>query len=292
MAVITGTSGWSYDDWVGAFYPPHLKKDEWLGYYAKFFKTTEINSTYYTFPSKAIVSGWISKASKMPGFEYSVKLPGKITHDTLLEDVQTAIGFEESVLRPMSKAGCLGAVLIQLSPYLKLKDGDKDTGHLDRLQTLLSSLDTRNIQYAAEFRHSSWMSEGRLDSETAKLLGSHNVAVCAVDGPSMPVDIESTADHGYVRFHGRNRDIWFRKDGDMAGRMNRYDYMYNEKELEPWKARIEKAFHTSCKVRAYFNNHPRANAVKNARLFESIVEGKPVDIPATYRQSSIGNFFE
>jgi uncharacterized protein YecE (DUF72 family) len=114
--ILVGTSGWSYDDWVGAFYPPGLPKGEWLGHYAKFFRTTEINSSYYAFPSPFVVQEWVRKAAQQSGFEYSLKMPKKVTHDSLLEDVATAQDFEAKVLAPLKAAGALGQCWSRLRP--------------------------------------------------------------------------------------------------------------------------------------------------------------------------------
>ena len=277
MELLVGTSGWSYDDWEGVFYPHGLKKDKRLEYYARFFRTAEINSTYYSFPSPAIVKGWIGKAVKIGTFEYSLKMPKAVTHDSLLADITRALEFQNIVLAPMADAGCLGDTLIQLSPFFRLVDKGKKTGHFDRLSKLLDSLDTARFHYAVEFRHSSWLAAGRLDGGTAELLRRHDVAVCALDGPSMPPIVEDTASHAYVRFHGRNVDIWYGKKNEVDPRMNRYDYDYQEQELHPWKARIGAL--KAGTVRAYFNNHPHASAVKNAKLFESLMEVKSTPLP-------------
>lgn len=284
--MLVGTSGWSYDDWAGEFYPPGLGKEKWLEYYARYFHTVEINSTYYRFPPPAVVQGWISRASKLSGFEYSLKMPGRVTHESLLLDVGHALEFESKVLAPLSDAGCLGAVLIQLSPYLMLFDHGRQTEHLERLGMLLGRLDTARFDYAVEFRHRSWAEHGGLNAGAKELLKERGVAACAVDGPSMPPIVENTARHAYVRFHGRNEDIWLKKSaGD--GRMNRYDYDYCEEELALWKGRVGAFTGT---VRAYFNNHPRANAVRNAKLFESLmgIGGEPLKVR---RQSDLSAFF-
>jgi uncharacterized protein YecE (DUF72 family) len=292
MPVLVGTSGWSYDDWVGAFYPPHLKKDEWLNYYAKYFNTVEINSTYYSFPLPGIVNSWISKASKLScEFEYSLKMPGKVTHETLLENTEFAVEFEKRVVKPFYDAGCLGVVLIQLSPYFRLMDKGKNTGHIERLKSLLETIDTKKYGYVVEFRHFSWLHEGWLMDEVKDLLKEFNVASCAVDGPGMPGIIENTASHAYIRFHGRNSDIWFDSSQNMEGRMNRYDYDYTDRELFPWKSKIDVLAGKTKNIRVYFNNHPRANAVKNAMMMEKLLGikagGKKMN---TCSQSSLSKY--
>ncbi len=284
--MLVGTSGWSYDDWVGEFYPPGLGKDKWLEFYAKYFSTTEVNSTYYTFPSAAVVHSWIAKASKLQGFEYSLKMPKCVTHESLLLDVGHAREFEAKVLAPMRDAGCLGATLIQLSPYVMRVEKGKETDHIGRLGALLEHLDTSSFAYAVEFRHRSWLEGGGLAGEAKDLLKKRNVAACAVDGPSMPPIVEATAGHSYVRFHGHNTDIWYKKKPDDS-RINRYDYNYAEGELLPWKKRLEPMRGT---IRAYFNNHPHASAVKNARLLESLMGLKtgPLEVK---KQSDLSSFF-
>ena len=289
MAFRVGTSGWSYDDWAGVFYPCNLKKDRWLEYYMRFFHTTEIDSTYYRFPSPAMVNGWIERASKIESFEYSPKMPKPVTHDSLLSDKNLALQFQDQVLAPLAAADCLGCTLLQLSPYFRLADNNERTGHLERLAALLESLDTASYKYAVEFRHASWLSGGRLDRDTANLLHRHDVAACIVDGPSMPPIVEDTASHAFVRFHGHNEDLWYakeRKPGDT--RMNRYDYDYGEWELAPWKGRLDAL--KAGTVRAYFNNHPHANSVKNAKLFESLLGIESAPLPLQ-KQADLSEFF-
>ena len=231
-----------------------------------------------------MVQEWIRKASAIRGFEYSLKVPKKVTHDSLLTDVQTALDFEAKVLAPMKSAGVLGAVLVQLSPVLSNPD------HLDRLATFLGALDTKAYDYAVELRHRSWIREYGLDRDAKALFKKYDVALCAVDGPSMPPLFTSTGRHSYVRLHGRNRDVWFAKDKNLNGRMNRYDYVYTREELEPWRAKAESVPGT---IRVYFNNHPHANAVRNAKLFEFMLGLAPEPgLPPVPRQTGLSGFFE
>jgi uncharacterized protein YecE (DUF72 family) len=282
--ILVGTSGWSYDDWVGAFYPPGLPKSDWLGHYAKFFRTTEINGTYYTFLAPFVVQEWARKAAQLPGFEYSLKMPKQVTHDSLLADVQTAQDFETKVLAPLQAAGAVGAVLAQAPPGLQ------DPEHLDRLDAFFGALDTKSYYYVIELRHSSWIKGEALEPGAATVLRKHDVACCAVDGLSMPPVFAPTGRHAYLRFHGRNQDVWFSKKKDLAGRMNRYDYLYRREELEPWRAKVATVPGT---VRVYFNNHPHANAVRNAKLFEFMLGlASEPEMPAVPRQSGLSRFFE
>lgn len=86
-----------------------------------------------------------------------------------------------------------------------------------------------------------------------------------LDGPSQPVTKEQTANRAYVRFHGRNADIWFGQEKEEEDhRLNRYDYLYEKKQLDPWVPSMNEAAIKAAKVRVYFNNHARAKAIKNA----------------------------
>jgi uncharacterized protein YecE (DUF72 family) len=103
-----------------------------------------------------------------------------------------------------------------------------------------------------------------MDSAPLETLKERNVAnVLLLDGLGQLATKEQTADHAYVRFHVRNADIWFGQEKEVDHRLDRYDYLYEEKQLEPWVPRINEAAVKAAKVRVYFNNHARAKAIKN-----------------------------
>lgn len=281
MMILIGTSGWSYDDWVGPFYPTELAKEKgkWFSYYAEYFNTVEINSTFYRPPGEFQVKSWITKAKDKKGFEYSLKMPQLVTHKALVDgNLENAIfwanSFQRTCVKPLADAGLLGCVLLQLSPYFK------NSGRaLNDLKGLLDALPTQDHDYAVEFRHRSWLDESRkeMDPATLEALRERNVANALLDGPGQPVTEAQTADHAYVRFHGRNKDIWFRGEKEDDHRLNRYDYLYDKDQLDPWVPRIKEATIKAAKVRGYFNNHARAKAIKNAfQLMDMLLmEHKP-----------------
>jgi uncharacterized protein YecE (DUF72 family) len=296
MAALVGCSGWSYDDWVGRFYPSELakRKGEWLSYYSKFFPTAEINSTFYRVPNEFMVRSWIERGRNRPGFQFSVKLPQIVTHESILKDEpevasRQASSFEEICVRPLSEAGLLGGVLIQLTPYFKF-EGKQSLG---KLRSLFGMLDTDAHDYAVEFRHRSWLNErgNELAADTLETLQEFQVANVIVDGPGFPVTRSLTAKHSYVRFHGRNYDIWFKEEKEDDYRINRYDYLYPLDQLEPWKPRLQEIVANSEVARIYFNNHGRAKAVKNAFQMMDLLgvphETKDVDIQD---QKKLGEF--
>ena len=81
-----GNSGWSYQDWVGPFYPDKTHQRNFLGYYLSRFDTVEINSTFYSTPSMSTVKGWVRQASALGDREFTVKVPSRISHELCMED--------------------------------------------------------------------------------------------------------------------------------------------------------------------------------------------------------------
>jgi uncharacterized protein YecE (DUF72 family) len=292
MVTRIGCCGWQYDDWVGPFYPPEKRdrKGEWLEYYGRFFDCVEIDSSFYSVPGKHTVDAWIQKGKRIGGFEFSLKMHQEITHmkmveGTVGEAVARARDFEGSVCAPLAESGLLGAVLLQLSPYFPMVGKDQRS-NLPVLKGVLEGLDTDKYRYVVEFRHRTWLDSGRkeIDPGALALLRDRKAAVCILDGPGFPTTHERTAAHAYIRFHGRNADIWYKKDkpeGDT--RINRYDYLYKEEELSPWVDELKSIDERARDVRVVFNNHGHARAVQNGLQLRKMLgveaPGKESDIP-------------
>jgi len=286
-----GTSGWSYEDWVGSFYQT-TERQKWLDFYANFFKTVEINSTYYRVSGQKLVDIWIQKALKHEGFEYSLKFPRFYE----LDDLDTlATEFENTVVFPLHQNNLLGAILVQLTPYVKRIEHGYRTGNLEKLALFLNKLSTDDYTYFVEFRHASWLDNTRQDLEpgTRDTLAQHNVGLCIVDGPSFPTVLSEATrktDSAYVRLHGRNVEEWFKRHRSDASLSKRYDYVYTEEELIPWKDRITKLeteLGGKRRIWIYFNNHPRANAPRNALMLMKLLEiTKPENAEDTLQSTS------
>jgi uncharacterized protein YecE (DUF72 family) len=268
VSVLIGCSGWSYEDWAGRFYPVNIarKKEEWLRYYATFFNTVEINSTFYRPPNEFIVNGWIKKGLGLKGFEYSVKMPSQVTHEALArnEGVKagiTASAFEATCVRPLAENRLLGVVLVQLPPGLK-----NDEASRTALGETLDSLDTDKYRYAVEFRHRSWLddSTGGPEDRACDLLASRGVANVAADGPGLEISADTITDHAYVRIHGRDHDVWSDEEHEDDIRLSRFDYLYSAEELEDIKDRIAQLSEKVPGVRVYFNNTTKAKGIRNA----------------------------
>ncbi|MEM3851512.1 MAG: DUF72 domain-containing protein [Methanomassiliicoccales archaeon] len=263
MRVLVGCSGWAYSDWVGAFYPPELggRQHEWLSYYSKFFSTAEVNSTFYAIPPKRLVEGWIERVSAID-FEFSLKLPSDITH-TLLptgkeEEIDAVLNrFKENCIQPIARAGRLGEVLIQLSPAVRYPE------HLNNVMVLLEKTSAM-AKCAIEFRHHSWVEGREVRGDVLDILELTGTTSVMVDSPAFPATSAITSGRGYVRFHGRNRDIWYTGTVEGDRRINRYDYLYSRRELAEWLPKIKDIIASTSETRIYFNNHGRAKGARNA----------------------------
>lgn len=237
--VSIGTSGWSYKEWEGIFYPSGEKRK--LSYYARYFKTVEIDSTFYAFPKENMIRGAIR--STPPDFVFSAKLPKVITHEKSLElakGVQRDLTKFMLLMRPLEEEGKLGALLVQLPPSFAYEEG------LPKLRRFLEII-PRNVRFAVEFRNASWL--GREDADD--LLRSHNVARTIVDEPLLPPETGVTADFSFIRWHGQGKRLW-------------YSYRYSEAELEAWVPKVREVASKVKKVYGYANNHPFGHAVETA----------------------------
>jgi uncharacterized protein YecE (DUF72 family) len=247
MSFRVGTSGWYYDEWIGPFYE---KKKGMLTAYTKIFDTSEVNSTFYRFPTPKMVEGWYRNAP--PGFLYALKLPGVITHDKWLNldrGVEDDTKRFLNLVRPLAEK--LGPILIQLRPKFNYSDNSED------LERFLESL-PKNYEWAVEFRHLSWMNE-----ETCKILEKYNTAYTIVDEPLLPPETWITAEFAYIRWHGHGTNPW-------------YNYDYTVSELESWVPKVIETTRKAKKTYGYFNNHFSANAVKNAvEILEMLNKATP-----------------
>lgn len=232
---LLGTSGWSYQEWVGVFYP--TSSESKLKHYTRVFSTAEIDSTFYAFPQPGTVLGWDRYSPR--GFIFNAKIPQTVTHENLTHSgpaLEAELDKFAELMQPLNNSGKLGCLLIQLPPSYKF-----DPAHLESFLSVLP----HGYKYAAEFRHKSWLRE-----ETWKVLSKYNVAYTIVDEPLLPPEVHLTADFTYFRWHGRGQRPW-------------YDYHYSDEELRNWLPRIEEVEQQAKTVYGYFNNHFHGYAVEN-----------------------------
>jgi uncharacterized protein YecE (DUF72 family) len=280
--VRVGTAGWSYKDWDGIFYPYGLdhRKIHQLEYLARFFDTTEINTSFYG-PLKAqLAKLWCRKVAAVnPRFLFTAKLYRAFTHSpiavmeptsaaTIRPTDQDEIRTREG-LDAVASEGRLGALLIQFPVSFKNTPLNRD--YLDRLLRQF-------IEYprVVEVRDSSWNNPETLASFTRQ-----NVAFCNIDQPvigrSLAPTEHVTAPLAYVRLHGRNYDQWF----DSDNRDDRYNYLYKEGELEGWKERIKSVASRAQTTFVITNNHFEGRAGVNALELKAMLNGTRVLAPPT-----------
>lgn len=182
MRVHVGTSGYSYAEWKGNFYPDKLAAKDMLRFYSNVFRTVEINNTFYRLPNEAMLAKWGEESAD--GFRFAIKASRRITHDKRLKDVAEATEYLFRVSGALGNK--LGPFLFQLPPNMK-KDAD-------RLRAFLP-LVPKGARAAFEFRHDSWF-----DDETLGLLKDAGAALCLADtGEADDAPSIATADWGYLR---------------------------------------------------------------------------------------------
>ncbi len=245
--IMIGTSGYSFDDWRGTFYPEDIEKGKMFDHYLKHFPCVEINATYYRIPHPAVMSN-IEKKSP-PGYEFIVKTPGTVTHKR--KDIKPEIDEYKECLKPMAEAGKLEGLLAQFPYSFKFNHNN-----LEYIKTIREMLKEHPLY--VEFRHDSWVNRKMYDT-----FREYDIGYVSVDEPNLKYlpnpDLFATTDIGYIRLHGRNAEKWW--DGGPL----RYDYDYSEEELTEWKNKIEKFDGKTKKLFIFFNNCHLGQAVKNAR---------------------------
>jgi uncharacterized protein YecE (DUF72 family) len=182
MKVRAGTSGYSYKEWKGNFYPEKLPASGMLAFYGKHFSTVEINNTFYRMPSANVLLSWSEQVPD--GFAFVLKAPRRITHDKRLKNVEDDIAYLAKTMAALGQKR--GPLLFQLPPFFR-----KD---VDCLRSFLGLL-PRPWPVALEFRHQSWF-----DDEVFAVLREHNAALCLADADNeLDIPFVATAAWGYLR---------------------------------------------------------------------------------------------
>lgn len=202
MRLIVGTSGYSYKEWKGTFYPADLPAAKMLPFYAEHFDSVEINATFYRMPAAKMLAKW--KGEVTDRFTFVLKAPQRITHHKKLVETGDDVRYFYEVAATLGDQ--LGPVLFQLPPYLR-KDAT-------RLRDFIATL-PRESRVAFEFRHASW-----LDDEVYDILRGRDAALCASDTDEVS-DVDNifvpTASWGYQRLRRTE---------------------YSDEQLQGWRDRI------------------------------------------------------
>lgn len=251
-----GTSGYSFSDWVGPFYPPGTPKGKMFDYYSRRFSTVEINSTYYGIMHSKVSWNIVNRAPE--GFDFVIKLHSSMTHS---RDASRKQWREyESMLEPFRKKSKLSGLLAQF-PY-SFKPSEEGVRYIEELNSR-----TGEVPMAVEFRYDEWYRRDILQR-----LEEQGMPLVSVDMPRLPhlpppVPFGG-APFGYVRFHGRNSSKWW--DGGPL----RYDYSYDDGELKAWIPAIDKLGEESGTVFVMFNNCHFGQAVKDAVRMKELFSGE------------------
>ena len=222
MQMFVGTSGYSYKQWKGNFYPEDLSDKEFLKFYGTKLNSVEINNTFYRLPNENVMRNW---ANQVPDeFAFSVKASQRITHMKRLKDVGDETEYLIRVARALGEK--LGVLLFQLPPDMK-----KDSARLETFFKLLSG----DVKVAFEFRHESWF-----DDETFNLLRANNSSLCIadVDDEGLQVPFVSTADWGYLRLRRENYSPaelkkWFKKVSDQRWKIAFVFFKHEDEGIGP-----------------------------------------------------------
>ena len=232
MKVAVGTSGYSYKEWKGSFYPPDLPADRMLSYYARQFPTVEINNTFYRLPSESMLLEWATQVPER--FTFAIKASRRITHDRRLQDVGDLVDY---LVRNVSVLGTRrGPLLFQLPPNLK-----KDLPRLEAFTSLLPA----GWSIAIESRHPSWFAD-----DVYEHLRSRGIALVTSEqeDENGAASLVPTTDWGYLRLHRQG---------------------YGEAELHAWAERVRAQPWTECFV--YFKHEEDIAGPAVAEAFRSVL---------------------
>jgi len=250
-----GTSGYSFKDWIGPFYPEGTPANRLLEFYARHFPVVEINTTYYGIPHPRVFQGMVEQ---VPGdFGFYIKVHQDVTHKR--DNPEKSLKLLFDAVDPLRQKGMLKGYLAQF-PY-SFKKNPETREYIVRLSDVWEQQPDPTF---VEFRHQSWFKPVVYES-----LRNHNLGFVNVDLPPLPrlpsATTEVTNGEGYIRFHGRNTQTWWGNQGDL-----RYDYKYTKAELEAWVPRIREMAKQTRKTVIFMNNCHLGQAAKNAKLLADL----------------------
>lgn len=258
--ILVGTSGYSFPDWIGPFYPPELPRADHLAFYARHFNVVEVNTSYYRVPAPGTLARMASRTP--PEFRFILKLHQDMTHKESREPALYR-EFQESIA-PLRESGKFHGLLAQFPWAFRVNR--ESVRHLAFLRKSFPG-DSLHV----EFRRAEWNRPDCFD-----FLEGRGIGYCCVDEPSLPgllpAQAAVTTPVGYVRFHGRNSANWWGR-----GTGDRYDYDYSRKELSEWLGRLKSMAEKAQTTYVFFNNCHAGHAAANAMLMKDMLarEGLP-----------------
>jgi uncharacterized protein YecE (DUF72 family) len=287
---LVGTASWTDPTLVKSdlFYPAGATSaEDRLTFYASHFPTVEVDASYYAILSERVAQLWVDRTPadfifNVKAFAWLTQHPAEVSRlpsaikNVLPAALQSsariknppeevlALAFQMfwGSLGPLREAEKLGWLLFQMPPYVTRRQSNMD---------YLASLPERmpGARIAVEFRHPSWTSDQHRD-ETKRFLRQHGMAYVAVDAPpgaGVASVLETTADDAYIRFHGRNRENWFKRNITAA---ERFKYLYAERELADWADRLKQLSGVR-RAFAIFNNCYSNFGIMNATTMREML---------------------
>lgn len=225
--IFLGTQSLGSRSWIGRFYPPHLKPNQFLQFYSQVFNAVEINTTFYGIPRPSTIDTW---ARVTPDdFVFTAKMPKEITHQHRLTNALRALYEFLGVMSRLEDK--LGPILIQLPPTVH-------SGYRKPVEEFLAGLPP-DQEFAIEFRDDSWIRE-----DVFQLLQRHRVAWCMTDTDLMPAVPEITADFAYIRWIGSRRMGGRRENGKVD----------RSRDLELWAQTIKELGEKVGRICGFFND--------------------------------------
>jgi uncharacterized protein YecE (DUF72 family) len=279
--IFIGTAGWSYPKgqgaWDNLFYPPKLADKDKLPFYAQYFNTVEINSSFYRPPNKFAARAW---AAKVPDeFRFTAKLWQKFTHPKMFEQATGQAWrvqdddfdvFNEGI-QPLAEAGRLGPLLAQFPTSFR-----PDEHTVEYLEDLIRRMRGAGFRLAVELRHREW-TESEQTQAIRAFMEEQQVAWVMIDEPRFKTsirDVPLTSATAYFRFHGRNYKQWW-SHGETE---DRYNYLYTPDEQKHLAEDVRQVSANTSETYAFYNNHFGAKAVVNAVDLQRLLD-QPVQQP-------------
>jgi uncharacterized protein YecE (DUF72 family) len=282
--IFVGTCSFTNSGLVGTFYPADLPAAERISWYAQYFDTVEVDSSFYALPSER--NSRLFAQRTPDDFIFNFKAFGLLTkHPVPLKRLGRSLlaylpsDFKEEYIRqppvdmlkkafemfyqallPLKLVGKLGVVVFQFPPYFT--KNEKNMAYISQCREWLPDL-----ELAIEFRHASWVSQNEL-KDTLDFLKKQGLSYISVDEPQFPSGTtippisEATTKIAYIRFHGRNRQTWFKKGISVS---ERFQYLYTDEELAEWVPKIKSLEAKTKQIFLMFNNCYGSYHIKNAR---------------------------
>jgi uncharacterized protein YecE (DUF72 family) len=255
--ILIGTCGYYYPkEWADVFYPPRIKRNDLLSFYAGEFNTVELDFSWYSIPLAINMERMIEQTNSK--LMFSIKGHQSFTHHIEISQWRDAVKEYRKGILPLLTNNVLSSVILQFPESFHY---EKDTRIY--LNNLIEEFD--GIPLVVEFRHNSWQNDRVYEG-----LNKRGVGLCLVDLPEiskLPKFVPViTGDIAYMRFHGRNKKNWH-----TGNNTTRYDYAYSDEELEEYKKVLFEISQKSKVLQIFFNNHAKASAPVNAKKMMALL---------------------